>query len=256
MDDPSPQPSGPAPASLSSAVHPTPALTARATALLEVIVCSGFPTQIVLQITFALAGVVPTGADGRLDLWYVVALQLTDAVLLTTLIAVFLHARGEGLREVSLGTRPVSREALAGVPMIFGAFAVALGVLVAVQTFAPWLHNVAHNPLQDLISRPADAAVFAVVVVVAGGLREEIQRAFLLRRFERWLGGPGVGLVVTSAAFGAGHAMQGIDAAIATGLLGAFWGLVYLRRRSIAAPVVSHAGFNLLQLVQLVMLGR
>jgi membrane protease YdiL (CAAX protease family) len=256
VDDTPQEPSGPAPASVSSAVRATPAPTERATALLEVILCSGFPTQIVLQVTFALVGRVPLGADGRLNLWYVVALQLTDAVLLTALIAVFLRARGEDLREVCLGSRPVSREALAGVPMIFGAFAVALGVLIAVQLFAPWLHNVERNPLQDLISRPSDAAVFAVVVVVAGGLREEIQRAFLLRRFERWLGGPTVGLVVTSAVFGAGHALQGADAAIATGLLGAFWGLVYLRRRSIAAPVVSHAGFNLLQLAQLVVLGR
>ncbi len=37
---------------------------------------------------------------------------------------------------------------------------------------------------------------------------------------------------------------------IATGLLGAFWGVIYLARRSIVAPMVSHAGFNLAQLVK------
>ena len=100
------------------------------------------------------------------------------------------------------------------------------------------------------------AAVFAVVVVVAGGIREEIQRAFLLRRFEQWLGGAGVGVLVTSAAFGAGHLVQGADAAIATGVLGAFWAIIYLRRRSVAAPIVSHAGFNLLQLAQFLLFGR
>jgi membrane protease YdiL (CAAX protease family) len=85
---------------------------------------------------------------------------------------------------------------------------------------------------------------------VAGGIREEIQRAFLLHRFEVWLGGGTVGLVVTSIAFGAGHFdLQGVDAGIATGLLGAFWGFVYLRRRSAIAPMVSHAGFDLLQIV-------
>ena len=46
--------------------------------------------------------------------------------------------------------------------------------------------------------------------------------------------------------------MQGADAAIATGLLGVFWGIVYLRRRSVVAPMVSHSGFNLLELVQYV----
>ena len=57
-------------------------------------------------------------------------------------------------------------------------------------------------------------------------------------------------VAVTSAAFGAGHFVQGVDASIATGLLGAFWGLTYLRRRSCVAPMVSHAGFDLVQVVQ------
>ena len=87
-------------------------------------------------------------------------------------------------------------------------------------------------------------------MVVAGGVREEIQRAFLLHRFEVWLGGGAVGLVVTSIAFGAGHlSCRASTPAIATGLLGAFWGVVYLRRRSAVAPIVSHAGFDLLQIV-------
>jgi membrane protease YdiL (CAAX protease family) len=95
-----------------------------------------------------------------------------------------------------------------------------------------------------------------LVVLVAGGIREEIQRAFLLHRFEEYLGGGTAGVLVTSAAFGAGHLLQGADAAIATGLLGAFWGAVYLRRRSAVAPMVSHAGFDLLQIAQVVMGGR
>ena len=101
-----------------------------------------------------------------------------------------------------------------------------------------------------------DAAVFAVVVVVAGGVREEIQRAFLLHRFEQWLGGGAVGVAIVSVAFGSGHLLQGLDAAVATGVLGAFWGVVYLRRRSMVAPMVSHAGFNLLQLAQFFVVGR
>src|SRR5207237_6689351 len=96
---------------------------------------------------------------------------------------------------------------------------------------SPQLHTVERNPLQDLIQTPRDIALFTVVVVVAGGLREEVQRAFLLRRFERWLGGSRVGIVVVSVGFGAGHLLQGADAAIATGILGAFWAVVYLRRR-------------------------
>ena len=67
-----------------------------------------------------------------------------------------------------------------------------------------------------------------------------------------WLGGGTAGIVVGSIAFGAGHLVQGADAAIATGLLGVLWGIVYLRRRSVVASMVSHSGFNLLELLQYV----
>jgi len=37
---------------------------------------------------------------------------------------------------------------------------------------------------------------------------------------------------------------------IATSVLGLIWGLLYVARRSIVAPMVSHAGFNFAQLVK------
>jgi len=224
-------------------------------ALLEILICSDYPTQIALASMFAALGYGPLAGQG-LSVRYVALLSLTDTVLLLALIAMCLSASGERARDVFLGTRPSGREALAGLPLTFVALMLGVAVLAGMQRLAPWLHTVEHNPLQELIRTPRDAAVFAVVVVVAGGLREEIQRAFLLRRFEQWLGGARVGVVVTSAAFGAGHLVQGADAAIATGLLGAFWSVIYLRRRSVVAPIVSHAGFNLLQLAQFLVIGR
>jgi membrane protease YdiL (CAAX protease family) len=55
---------------------------------------------------------------------------------------------------------------------------------------------------------------------------------------------------VISIAFGAGHYLQGWDAAIATGLLGLTWGILFLRRGSAIAPIVSHAGYNAAQVAQ------
>lgn len=232
-----------------------PAFAERTVALLEVLLCSDFPTQLLLAATFAVFGFRPL-ADGSLSLAYVAALSLTDTVFLIGLIVLFLRVRGEDPRRVFFGTRPLVSEARAGVPLLFVAFGVALVVMLTAQALAPWLHTVAHNPLQDLVQSPRQAALFAMVLIVAGGIREEVQRAFLLQRFERWLGGARVGLIVTSLAFGAGHFIQGADAAVATATLGAFWGAVYLRRRSIVAPVVSHAGFNLVQILQFLVVSR
>jgi membrane protease YdiL (CAAX protease family) len=234
-----------------------PSLAAnRIVALLEVLICSDVPTQLALGATFTAFGYSPFGATGQLRVGYVATLSLLDTVALVGLILLFLYAHGERPRDVFLGKRPIRSEVALGILLTLAAIAIAIGVLAFILKFAPSLRTVEHNPLQALLRSPRDAWLFAFVVIVAGGVREEIQRAFLLQRFRVWLGGGMVGVIVTSAVFGAGHALQGADAIIATALLGAFWGVIYLRRGSIVAPMVSHAGFDLLQIVHYMTFGR
>jgi membrane protease YdiL (CAAX protease family) len=229
---------------------------ARVVALIEVLLCSDVVTQFAIGGTLLAIGYHPTRPDGQLIVGYVVALSLGDAALLLALILALLYAHGERPRDVFIGQRPILSEAVVGLWLLPLVLGIAAAVILTVRRFAPSLHNVETNPLQGLLGTPSDAWWFALVVVVAGGVREEIQRAFLLHRFDVWLGGRAAGLIVTSIAFGAGHyGVQGIDVGIATGLLGAVWGLVYVRRGSSIAPVVSHAGFDLLQIVPFLGLG-
>jgi membrane protease YdiL (CAAX protease family) len=156
---------------------------------------------------------------------------------------------------VFLGARPPTREIVLGIafipPLIFGV----AGTMVTVRALWPSLHNVPDNPLGGLLRSPLDVALFSIVATIGGGVREEIQRGFLLTRFERDLGGSTLGLVVTSVAFGAGHVLQGWDAAVATGAMGFFWGWLYLRRRSVVAAMTSHAGYNSLEIVRFLVIG-
>ncbi len=236
------------------AASPGPTLEHRIVALVEIALCSDFPTQLVLSVLFVRLGFGPRG--GAFDLRFIAPLLLTDTVVLIGLILLFLRAHGERPSEVFFGDRPWFGELRAAVPMTVAAYVAAVVVLVTISAVAPWLHTVAENPLQGLLKAPGDAAVFALVVVIAGGIREEVQRAFILRRFEQSLGGQALGVVVSSVVFGFGHLVQGADAAVTTGLLGAFWGVAYFRRRSIIAPVVSHAGFDLLQIAAFFATGR
>ena len=227
-----------------------PPCAARIVAVIEVLLCSDLLTQYAIGGTLFALGYPAKLPNGQLNVGYVVALSLGDAALLVGLILLLLYAHGERPRDVLFGRRPIVGEGLLGLLLIPLAFGIAIVVMLTVRRFAPSLHNVPDNPLQGLLTSPRDAWLFALVVLVAGGVREEIQRAFLLHRFDVWLGGGTIGLVVTSVAFGAGHfELQGADAGLATGLLGAFWGVVYLRRRSSLAPMVSHAGFDLLQIL-------
>ena len=256
LPDPIDSTQPPEPPLISSPPAQKISVAARATAALEVIACSGYPTQFVLLTLFESFGLRPTTAAGGLNMTFVVAVSLLDAVLLVALIFAFLYAHGDRPREVFLGTRSIGDEAAHGVPLILIALAIAIVTLGSIQTFAPWLHTVPENPLGNMIRSPRDAWIFALVAIVAGAVREELQRAFLLHRFQGWLGGGTVGVIVTSASFGAGHAVQGADAMIATALLGLLWAIVYLRRRSVVAPMVSHAGFDLMNIVQFLYTAR
>jgi membrane protease YdiL (CAAX protease family) len=219
----------------------------RVGAAFEVLLCSGFPTQIIIITILATFGMQPRLADGRFNAPFVFALTLLDTVLMVGLVYFFFRAHRESFREQLFNGRHIGREMLFGLLLIPASFGVLILVMSVVQGVAPWLRNVPVNPLAELARTRSDALIFAFVVVVAGGVREEIQRGFILRRFERFLGGGVTGIVIFSCLFGLGHLEQGRDVAIVTAILGAFWGAVFLTRRSIAGPMVGHAGFNLAQ---------
>jgi membrane protease YdiL (CAAX protease family) len=200
-------------------------------------------------------GVTPFGPDGQFSLPFVLYLSIADTVVLITLMVLLARAHGDSVRALWLGDRPVTREALVGALLIPVVFLMVVVVLNLLQLVAPWLHNVPTNPLEQLAATPGQAAILAIVVILAGGVREELQRAFLLQRFVRYLGGPAVGVILLSIAFGAGHWMQGWDAVLTTGLLGAVWAVVYLRRGSSVAPIVSHSGFNAFEVLRAAIVG-
>jgi membrane protease YdiL (CAAX protease family) len=235
---------------------PVPSLLrVRAVAISEIVVCSSVPTQVIIATLLALVGIRPENESG-LSLTFVVALSLADTIVLILLMIFLTRAHGERPRDLWLGGRPVRREALFGLLLVPFVLVLVAALLIGLRLSAPWLHNVAANPLEQLATGGVgDAVLLGAVAIIAGGVREELQRAFLLQRFERHLGGRAVGVIVLSAAFGLGHILQGWDAVVTTSVLGAFWAVVYLRRRSVAAPVVSHAGFNALEVVRVALGG-
>ncbi len=213
--------------------------------MVETVLCSSYPTQIAAAAAMAMAGVPAERADGGLNATFVFAVSTLDAVLVVGLIVYLLRRRQESLRTVFLGDRRPWREAALGVALVPLVTMGVAGLVLAARTLAPALHNVAVNPLTALMSQPLTAAAFAVVVVLAGGVREEMQRAFQLHRLTPQVCPPLVALTITSVAFGLGHTVQGRDVALATFGLGVFWGALYLRRQSLVAAAVSHGLFNL-----------
>jgi uncharacterized protein len=236
--------------SLITTGHPDAKLFRRIFAAMQVIAVSGLPTQVLIGLTLALGGMPLFHADGTgPTLEFVATTILIDTAIMAILIRIFLSLSGETSADVFIGLRPLRGEVLRGLALVpVALFGVGL-VVFALRAVAPWLHNVKESPLEAYLRTPLDAGIFLVVAVLAGGVREELQRGFILHRFGQHLGGVRVGLVLFSLAFGAFHYDQGFDVAIAIGLLGLLWGVLYIRRKSVVASMVSHVGFNATQVV-------
>jgi membrane protease YdiL (CAAX protease family) len=214
-------------------------------ALLEVCLLSGAPTQLVVSGALALAG-LQLGAEGKLTLAVLASLTLLDTALLVGLALSLLALGGESPRAVLLGVRPLGREIFRGLTLLPWVLVLVVVAALCIALVAPGLAQ--PNPLAGLASTRAEFLLFGAVAMTAA-VREEIQRAFILHRCEQRLGGAMVGLVGFGILFGLGHYVQGWSAVIITALLGTFWALVYLRRRSVVAPTVSHASFNLIEVI-------
>jgi membrane protease YdiL (CAAX protease family) len=233
------------PAVVAEESRPRPPIS-RARAIVEVVLCSGYPTQFVSVAALAAFGITP-GRDGMLSPGFIFAISAVDTVLVLVLVFSLLRLSRERARDVFLGMRPAVGELSVGLLTVPALIMVVVATQLGLRVIAPFLHDVPVNPFSTFFGSPALLLALVGLVVIAGGVREELQRAFLLHRFEQRLGGGGIGLVVTSLAFGLGHTLQGWDAAVTTAVLGACWGALYLARRSVVATVTSHALFNLAQ---------
>ena len=133
----------------------------RTQAILEVAVCSGFPTQLLLGAALVTIGLRATGDGGDLSFGYVVTLSLVDAVLVLGLIGFFLRARGESLRELVLGGRSPRVEARLGLLLVPALAPGDRGARLLGWLAPPGLRNVPEN--RSVAARPPDACAVPLV---------------------------------------------------------------------------------------------
>jgi len=211
-------------------------------AIVQVILVCGIPTQIVVAVAFFLTDGLPDLQHPSLQ--FVAMTSLFDTALVALLLRVFLAVSGETSAQVFVGPRRPLGEIVKGLALVPITIIAVQLVAYGLRAAFPALHNIEENPYKEYMRSPIEAAIFIVVVIMAGGLREELQRAFIIRRFDQYLGGARVGLVLFSLLFGALHWTQGIDAAIVIGLLGLVYGILYIRRQSAVLTITNHAGFD------------
>jgi len=168
------------------------------------------------------------------------------AVAVLGLVVALLRANGERLADLGFGARPVRESWLRGLLLAAGLFV----LINIVLNSALEALGVPGRPeaVPALFRDPREAPLWVWISVVGGGFTEELQRAFVITRFEKLLGRPGLllGIAADSVMFGLGHSYQGRLAMIGCGLSGVLYALIFLRRRRVADAMTAHAGFDLL----------
>ena len=215
-------------------------------AIFEIVLMSGLFSSFIATVPISLH---KHGSEVLLkNVRTVTSFVLLEAGITFVLLALLLKAHGETLADLGLRSDRWRRQLVVGILLV--PVLVFLNGLVGgfFRLFLPRYFS-DRNPLMEIIHTPEDLALFIISVLVAGGVKEELQRAFILTRFRQHLGGAWLGLILWSGVFGAGHYIQGLQGMIIAGLFGLLFGAVYLLRANVIAPMVSHGLYDAAALI-------
>jgi len=173
---------------------------------------------------------------------------LLEAGITLALLLLIMRAHRERIADLGFRTRRWKVDVLLGIALVPVLFFINGVITFAFQTYLP-KHFSRHNPLLEVIHTRQQLELFVFSALVAGGIKEELQRAFILTRFRQYLGGAWLGLVLWSIVFGAAHYVQGWQGIAAAGFFGFIFGAVYLVRGSLIAPMLAHGLYDSLVLV-------
>jgi membrane protease YdiL (CAAX protease family) len=218
----------------------------RLQAFFEVILMSGLFSSFVATVPFALRA---HSTEALLkSVRVVTSFVLLEAGITFLLLALILKAHGETLADLGLRWDRWRSQLVIGITVLPVLFFLNALIGGAFRLFLP-KYFTERNPLMEIIHDPEDLVLLIISVLIAGGIKEELQRAFILIRFRDHLGGARLGLVLWSIAFGGGHYVQGFQGMVAAGFFGLVFGVVYLFRGNLIAPVVSHGLYDTVALL-------
>lgn len=226
---------------------PRKPLIDRFQALFEIVLLSGLISSFLAALPFSAFGRKSVELLIN-DANIVCAFLLLESGITIFLLTLILKAHRETISSLGFHRDRWKHNLLVGLALVPFLFLVNVVVAMAFRIYLP-KYYIDRNPLTEIIQTPKQLALFVFSALVAGGIKEELQRAFILRRFGRYLGGAGLGLILWSLAFGAGHYVQGAQGITVAAIYGFVFGLIYLLSGSLIGPIVAHGAYDTLALI-------
>jgi membrane protease YdiL (CAAX protease family) len=219
----------------------------RVQALFEILLISGLISSVLASLLlFALQG-----KDGLYILANVrgfSAFLLLEAAITFLILTILLKARHETIQKFGLQWDRWKFNLALGLTLVPFLFLINGVVGTVFRIYLP-KYYAETNPIMELIHSPQQLALIIFSALIAGGIKEEVQRAFILTRFQECLGGAWPGLILWSLSFGVGHYVQGVHGVVIASIFGALFGILYLRTGSLIAPIVAHGAYDALALL-------
>jgi membrane protease YdiL (CAAX protease family) len=219
----------------------------RIQAAFEVLLMSGLLSSFLAGLPLALLG----GNSAELlenDAKLISFFVLLEAGFAFLILFMVLRVRRENLKNLGLEWARWKPNLIIGLTLVPFLFLINILVAVVFRLYLP-AYYIEQNPLTEVIHTPQQLILFIFSALIAGGIKEELQRAFILNRFRRYLGGSAVGLLVWSLAFGAGHYVQGWQGVLIATIFGFVFGLVYIMSGNLIAPIVAHGTYDTIALL-------
>lgn len=210
----------------------------------------GLPIALFLNVLLAATYISTSGqaALAQQNTRVLFSLLFADALATVAIIWILQRARGKTLSQIGLLLTNYKNEIKIAGLALAGLLGVTMASNLMFHHFLPsWVTR--ENELLALLQTPFDLGLFLVTSVCVGGFKEELQRGFILDRFDKKFGAAKLGLFLWSFVFGAMHLYQGADSAVTAGFLGLLLGSLYLSRRSLLAPMIAHSTFNIIMVL-------
>jgi membrane protease YdiL (CAAX protease family) len=187
------------------------------------------------QLQRRIAAGIP---DARLRFYLLTVVQQWSLISLVLVIAVYSSVP---LRALGLGA-PDSWSDTGG---MLATFVVAIGISIVLFRYRGdrWLRRLLKMAGALIPSSARERRWFTGLALGAGVSEELLFRGFLLYYLGTYL--PSLNLtqrlVISSLVFGFGHLYQGLLGVVATGLVGAVFGWLYVSTGSLVLPMAVHA---------------
>ncbi len=158
---------------------------------------------------------------------------------LVALVLFFLWRNKEAVKGIGWTLRNAWRDLLLGVvlfvPLFFGA-----SYLDAFLTSIGFSSPPTSSPSLTPTLNTLDLVLAVLLVIVVAVAEETVFRGYLMRRFGGIFGSTIVSLLLSAFVFSIGHGYEGTAGVVTVGVMGFVFGLVYIWRKSLVAPMTMH----------------